>query len=82
MILEKILEQFKDEKIARAEGLDEAVIGIDVTSMKLIYSISKSIEIINDVEIFSSIADASSGGKDYIWCHDYLSENDILGDNA
>ena len=46
-MLEKILEWFPDEKIIKADGFDEAIIGIDEESMRLIYSTSKCIQILS-----------------------------------
>jgi hypothetical protein len=45
-MLEKILEWFPEDEILKADGFDEAVIGIDENSMRLIYSKSKCIEIL------------------------------------
>lgn len=48
--LEIILETYPDETFLKADGLDEAVIGVEVPSMRLCYSVTKVIEIlmIND----------------------------------
>ena len=46
-MLEKILEWFPDEEILKADGFDEAIIGIDEESMRLIYSTSKCIQILS-----------------------------------
>ena len=45
-ILDNIIELFSDEEILVADGYNDAIIGIDSTSMKLIYSIKKTIDII------------------------------------
>lgn len=49
--LEKIVENYPDEKIYRAgesgdKTYDSAVIGIDIDTMRLIYSVKKTIEIV------------------------------------
>ena len=45
-MLDKILEWFPEEEILKADGFDDAIIGIDDTSMRLIYSVNKCIEIL------------------------------------
>lgn len=47
-MLEKILENYEDEELLKADGLDEAVIGIATDFFpepRLIYSVKKCIEI-------------------------------------
>jgi hypothetical protein len=46
MILDQIVENYPDEEILKADGLDDAILGIEVNSMKLVYSKSKVIEIL------------------------------------
>lgn len=48
MVLTSILENFHEEEITIADGFDEAVIGIDMNTMRLIYSVSKVIDIMMD----------------------------------
>jgi len=45
-MLDKIIEWFPEEEILKADGFDNAIIGIDDTSMRLIYSVNKCIEIL------------------------------------
>ena len=45
-MLDKIVEWFPEDEILKADGFDEAIIGIDEFSMRLIYSVSKCIEIL------------------------------------
>ena len=45
-ILEQILEQFDDESFLKADGFDDAIIGVDQASMRLIYSIDKCIKLL------------------------------------
>lgn len=78
MMLEKILGWFPDEELLKADGLDEAIIGIDDGSMRLIYSKSKCIEILcremdeeDALEHFNyNIAGGYVGEKTPIWCLD------------
>jgi hypothetical protein len=78
-MLEKILEQYPDEEILIADGFDDAVIGIEVSSMRLIYSVEKCIDILMEqgmdmtesVEYFEfNISGAYVGEKTPIWCED------------
>lgn len=46
MTLDEILELFSDEQFLKADGFDEAVIGVDPLSMRLIYSRPKMIEVL------------------------------------
>ena len=78
-MLEKIVEQFQDEEILKADGFDEAVIGIDENSMRLIYSVEKCIDILmkqgmdmtEAVEYFGfNVSGSYVGDKTPIWCDD------------
>jgi hypothetical protein len=78
-MLEKILEQYEGEEILIADGFDNAVIGIDESSMRLIYSVEKCIEILmkqgmdmtEAVEYFDfNVSGSYVGEKTPIWCDD------------
>ena len=77
-ILESIIERYEDETFLKADGFDEAIIGVDDVSMRLIYSISKSIKILEKdmsyeeaVEYFEfNVSGAYVGEKTPIWCND------------
>lgn len=80
-MLEQILEWFPEEEILKADGFDDAILGIEDTSMRLIYSVSKCIEILiaggmtdeDAVEYFHfNVKDAWVGDKTPIWCTDDL----------
>lgn len=45
-LLDNIVEYYQDEEILSADGFDEAVIGIEEGTMRLIYSVSQCIEIL------------------------------------
>lgn len=45
-MIETIIERFPDDEILKADGFDEAIIGIDTVSMRLIYSVTKCISIL------------------------------------
>lgn len=79
-ILEKILEAFDDDTFLKIDGHDNAVIGVDLKSMRLIYSVSEIIKnLMNDmseedaVEFYEfNIACAHLGDMTPILCEDYL----------
>jgi hypothetical protein len=80
-MLEIIIENYQDEEILKADGFDDAVIGIDANSVRLIYSVQKCIEVLkNDgmdemdaVEYFEfNVLGAYVGEKTPIWCNDFF----------
>lgn len=80
--LDDIVETFPDEEILKADGFDKAVIGIELDTMRLIYSKLKCIEVIMltsdlsydeaieflDFNVFGSYV----GELTPIWCDDTL----------
>lgn len=44
--LQEILENFPDESFLKADGFDDAIIGVEESSMRLVYSTNKIIEIL------------------------------------
>lgn len=79
-MLEKILSWFPDEEIIKADGFDDAIIGIEEDTMKLIYSVSKCIDILKKqmdeseaAEYFDfNVRGSYIGEKTPIWCIDDL----------
>jgi len=78
-MLEGIVEYFQDEDILKADGFDDAVIGIDTGTMRLIYSVTSCVEILivggmdmNDaIEYFDfNVRGSYVGEKTPIWCDD------------
>jgi hypothetical protein len=78
-LLEQIIETYPDEQFLKADGLDDAIIGVDEKSMVLIYSVSKCIDILAEkigsveeaIEYFSfNVSGAYMGEKTPIWCQD------------
>ena len=43
-MLQEIIELYEEETFLKADGFDEAVIGVEIPSMRLIYSVKKVIE--------------------------------------
>jgi hypothetical protein len=80
MNLDKITEWFSEEEFLTIEGFNEAIIGIDTETMRLIYSESKCIELLckdmseeEAVEYYHfNIKGAYMGEKTPIYCTDNL----------
>jgi len=81
-MLDKILEWFPEEEILKADGFDDAIIGIDDTTMRLIYSVNKCIIILVSEEDLTeedalehflyNVKGSYVGEKTPIWCTDDL----------
>lgn len=79
-MLDIILESYPEEKLKKADGFDKAIIGIDDSSMRLIYSVSKCIKILKKdmseeeaIEYFDyNVKGAYMGEKTPIWSVDNL----------
>lgn len=77
-MIDSIVERYEDETFLKADGFDEAIIGVDETSSRLIYSVSMCIEILmrdmseeEALEYFSyNVSGAYVGEKTPIWCTD------------
>ena len=78
MMLDYILETYDDESFLKADGFDEAIIGVDENSMRLIYSVSKCIEILSQdmseedalEHFYYNVSGSYVGDKTPIWCID------------
>lgn len=77
--LNEILENYPDDSFLIADGFDDAVIGLDEQSMRLVYSVSKCIAILKSegmteedaLEHFSfNVSGAYVGEQTPIWCND------------
>jgi hypothetical protein len=80
-MLDKILVWFPEESFIKADGLDNAIIGVEESSMRLIYSKSKCIQIFVEegmteedaLEHFDyNVSGSYIGEKTPIWCIDDL----------
>lgn len=78
-IIDNIVENYGEVSFLVADGFDDAVIGYDESSMRLIYSVTKCIEIlINQGLSFSdamehfdfNVRGSYMGDKTPIWCND------------
>lgn len=78
-MLELIIESYPDEEFLKADGFDDAIIGVDEMTMRLIYSVKKCIDILmaegltedDAMEFFDfNVGGAYVGEKTPIWCYD------------
>ena len=79
-VLEGIIEHYQEETFLKADGFDDAVIGVEEHSLRLIYSVGKCIEILitkeemeleDALEHFSyNVSGSYVGEKTPIWSHD------------
>lgn len=78
-MIEEIIERYEDEEFLKADGFDEAIIGVDESTMRLIYSVKKCILILMEdmseedaIEYFSfNVSGGYVGEKTPIWCQDF-----------
>jgi len=78
-MIDKIMDSYLDQELIKADGFDDAIIGIDCQSLRLIYSAKKCIEILmrhtdeEDAIRFyqEEIASAWFGDRTPIFCEDY-----------
>ena len=77
--LQRIAQEYDGEELLIADGFDDAVIGIDYSSKRLIYSITACVQILSRdmseedaVEyFFYNVAGAYVGERTPIWCEDF-----------
>lgn len=79
-MLDSLIERFPEEEFLKADGFDDALIGVDEFSMRLIYSVSKCIAVLTERdgmteeeawEYFEyNVRGAWVGEKTPIWCTD------------
>ena len=77
-MLERILEYYSEETFLKVDGFDEAIIGVDENQVRLIYSVTKCLEILmsemsydDALEHFNfNVSGSYMGEKTPIWCED------------
>ena len=80
MTLNDIIEKYPDEEFLSADGFEDAILGVDESSMRLIYSKSKCLNILmkdmgyeDAIEYFDfNVSGSYVGKKTPIWCDDSL----------
>jgi hypothetical protein len=78
MKLESILENYPDETFLKADGFDDAIIGFNENSLRLIYSMSKCLDILMEdmsdedalEHFYYNVSGAYVGEQTPIWCND------------
>lgn len=76
-VIDSIIETYQEDFLI-ADGFDDAIIGVEESSMKLIYSVSKCISILctymnesDAIEYFEfNVKGSYVGDKTPIWCED------------
>lgn len=80
-MLEQIIEKYQEEEFLKADGFDNAIIGVEESSMRLIYSIKGCIDILIDEGLseedalehfYYNVSGSYVGEKTPIWCDDLL----------
>ena len=80
-MLDLIIEQFPEESFLVADGFDDAIIGVEQASMRLVYSEKRCIETLcldgmdyeEAIEHFEyNVKGAYVGDKTPIWVHNYF----------
>lgn len=77
-MLQDIIENYYEYDFLIADGFNDAIIGVDETSMRLIYSVRKCLEILQEyldeedaIEYFEyNVSGAYVGEQTPIWCYD------------
>jgi len=77
-MIQKIIEKFEEAEFLKADGFDDAIIGVDEDSGRLIYSVSKCLTILqkdmNEEDateyFYFNVSGSYVGEKTPIWCDD------------
>ena len=77
-MLQDIIENYYEYDFLIADGFNDAIIGVDEKSMRLIYSVRKCLEILQEyldeedaIEYFEyNVSGAYVGEQTPIWCYD------------
>ena len=84
-VREELIDRYPEESFLLADGFDDAILGVDENSMRVIYSVSKCINILmkdmsrdDAVEYFDfNTRSAYMGEKTPIYCDDdFIVENE------
>lgn len=79
-MIEKLIDWYPEQDLLIADGFNDAIIGIDESSLRVIYSVKKCIEILcldNDMDVDDAIEHfeynvrgSYVGERTPIWCDD------------
>ena len=86
-MIKKIIEKFEEAKFLKAEGFDDAIIGFDEKSGRLIYSVFKCLIILQEnmneedakEHFYFNVSDSYVGEKTPIWCQDNFFDSGYCG---
>jgi len=79
-MLDLIVEKYPEEEILKADGFDEAILGVEESSMRLIYSTKECINILINEGLseedsldhfYYNVQGSWVGDKTPIWCNDF-----------
>ncbi len=79
-MIEQIIDLYPEEEFLIADGFDDAIIGVEINAMRLMYSVTKCLEILQKdmssedaMEYFTfNVSGSFVGDKTPIWCWDNL----------
>lgn len=80
-LIDQLVEKYEDDDLLKADGFDDAIIGVDERTMRLIYSVSKCIEILMKEDMdedealdyfYYNVSGSWVGEQTPIWCEDRL----------
>ncbi len=81
-VLDNIIEKYPDEEFLIADGFDDAIIGVELNTMRLVYSVRKCIELLFEGESMNleealeyfhyNVSGSYVGEKTPIWVDDDL----------
>jgi len=77
-MIKQILEKYQEHEFLKADGFDDAIIGVEENEMRLIYSVSKCLKILQKdmqeldaMEYFTfNVSGSYFAEKTPIWCWD------------
>jgi len=77
-MINKLFDYYPDAEFVIADGFDDAIIGVEEESMRLIYSVSKCLDILRKdmsheeaiEHFYFNVSGAHIGAKTPIWCDD------------
>lgn len=79
-LIDSIIQRFPDDTFLKADGFDDAIIGVEENTGKLIYSMSKCLEVLRQdmteedalEHFYYNVHGSYVGDQTPIWCFDYF----------
>jgi hypothetical protein len=72
-VLEQIIEEYPDCEFIKADGFDDAIVGVDTDSLRLIYDSTKAVEI--TMENLRENVEGEDEGELYLKAQEYFDFN-------